>query len=145
MGRAAPFQLTTEFRLKLVPLIASVNAEPPAVALVGETEAIVGVAGGVGVITKFSAGDDPPELDTVTGIEVALATSVDLICAWSALALRNVVVRVLPFHFTVAPDAKLEPFTVMVKSEAPATTLGGEIEQIAGAFAEETVKPTAGE
>ena len=54
------------------------------------------------------------------------------------MALTNVVVRALPFHFTVEPEAKPAPFTDRVKSEAPATTLDGESEQIAGDEVENT-------
>ena len=49
------------------------------------------------------------------------------------------------FHFTVEPVLKLAPLTVSVKSVAPAITLAGESEQIAGDDAEETMKLTAGE
>jgi hypothetical protein len=80
------------------------KAAPPAVAVAGETEVIVGVGGGDGEITKFT-GDDvpppPPELVTVTEAVPALATSADVICACSAFALTNMVVRDLPFQFTV--------------------------------------------
>ena len=63
----------------------------------------------------------------------------------TVLALTKVVVRALLFHRTVEFVAKLAPVTVTVKSEAPATTLEGESEQIAGALLEETRKLTAGE
>ena len=49
------------------------------------------------------------------------------------------------FHLTVEFAEKLAPLTVMVKAEAPATTLAGESEQIAGALVEEAMKLTAGE
>ena len=77
---------------------------PPAVALVGMTEVIVGVVGGVGEITKSTGADappPPPEPETVTAAVPALATSVEVICACNALALTNVVVRDLPFQLTV--------------------------------------------
>jgi hypothetical protein len=144
--RAPPFQFTTESCTKLVPVRVSVKAAPPAVAFCGETEVIVGVSGGDGKIEKFK--DDvvpPPEFATVIGCVPELATSAALIAAWTALALTNVVVRALPFHFTVAPDVKPAPFTVSVKSEAPATMLGGVSEQIAGDDVENTGKPTTGE
>ena len=48
------------------------------------------------------------------------------------MLLTNVVVRLLPFQSTTAPEAKFEPFTVRVKSGAPAATLDGEIELIEG-------------
>jgi hypothetical protein len=144
--RAAPFQSTTESRMKFVPVTVRVNPAPPAVAFAGVTEVIVGVTGGVGKIEKFNAGvEPPPEFATVTGSTPALATSAALIVACTVFALTNVVVRALLFHFTVEFAAKLAPLTVMVKSEAPATILAGESEQIAGALVEEEMKLTAGE
>jgi hypothetical protein len=144
--RAAPFQSTTESGMKFVPVTVSVKPPPPAVALAGAMAVIVGVMGGVGKIEKFSGGvEPPPELTTVTGTTPALATSVAVICACTVLALTGVVVRALLFHLTVEFAAKFPPLTVMVKAEAPATTLEGESEQIAGAAVEELRKLTAGE
>ena len=68
-----------------------------------------------------------------------------VICACTVFALTKVVVRALLFHLTVEFAAKFPPLTVMVKLEAPATTLEGESEQIAGADVEEARKLTAGE
>jgi hypothetical protein len=59
--------------------------------------------------------------------------------------LMKVVARALLFHLTVELVAKLAPLTVMVNSAAPATTLEGESEQIAGAAVEEARKLTVGE
>lgn len=109
---------------------------------------MVGVVGGVGETTKFTAAEVPPaepEFTTVTVSLPAVARSVAEICACNELALRTVVVRGLPFQFKVAPEAKLAPFTESVNAGAPATTLTGEIEQITGALADETLKLTAGE
>jgi hypothetical protein len=102
--RAPPFQSTTEAGMKFVPVTVRTNAGPPAVAVAGEIEVIVGVGGGDGEITKFTGEDVPaalPELVTVTEAVPALATSADIICACSAFALTNMVVRDLPFQFTV--------------------------------------------
>jgi hypothetical protein len=44
----APTKLTIEDATKFVPLIVSVKAAPPATAVFGEMEVIVGVAGGGG-------------------------------------------------------------------------------------------------
>src|SRR5277367_3568093 len=144
--RAAPFQSTTEPGMKFVPVTVRVKPPVPALALSGVIEVIVGVMGGVGKIEKFSGGvEPPPEFTTVTGTTPALATSVAVICACTVLALTGVVVRALLFHLTVEFAAKFPPLTVMVKAEAPATTLEGESEQIAGAAVEELRKLTAGE
>jgi hypothetical protein len=128
-----------------VPVTVSVNVALKAVAFAGVREVIVGVTGGVGKIEKLSAGVTPAEFATVTGSEAGLATSAALICACTVFALTKVVVRALLFHLTVEFAAKLAPLTVIVKSEAPATTLAGESEQIAGAFVEEFMKLAVGE
>ena len=102
--RAPPFQSTTEAGMKFVPVTVRTNATPPAVAMAGETEVIVGVGGGDGEITKFTGEDVPPpfpELVTVTEAVPALATSADVIWDCKAFALTNMVVRGLPFQFTV--------------------------------------------
>jgi hypothetical protein len=125
-----------------------VNAAPPAVALAGAMEVIVGVVGGVGDITKLTVGDVPPpdpEFTTVTDAEPAVATSVAVIWACSEFPLRTIVVRDLPFQFNVAPDAKLAPLTDSVNAAAPAITLTGEIEQITGVLVDDTVKLSEGE
>src|SRR5580658_1535992 len=89
VARAAPFQSTTESTRKFVPVTVSVNPPPPAVALLGAMEVIVGMTGGVGKIEKFRGGVvPPPEFTTVTGTTPALATSVVVICACTVLALK---------------------------------------------------------
>ena len=62
----------------------------------------------------------PPGLTTVTGAVPAPAMSVAGIAAVSWLALTNVVVRVVPFHRTVAPLTKFAPVTVKVNAGPPA-------------------------
>ena len=146
VARAAPFQSTTESAMKFVPVTVRVKPPPPAVALAGAMAVIVGVTGGVGKIEKFKgAVEPPPEFATVTGSTPALATSAAVICACTVFAFTKVVVRALLFHLTVEFAAKLPPLTVMVKLDAPATTLEGESEQIAGADMEDVRKLTAGE
>ena len=49
------------------------------------------------------------------------------------MELTKVVGRLVPFHRTVAPDAKLFPFTVSVKAEAPAVADVGDRVVIVGA------------
>ena len=140
--------MTIEPGTKLVPVTVKVKAAPPAVALLGEMDVMVGVVGGTGATRKFTAGEVPapdPEFTTVTDWDPAVATSLAVICACRELPLSTIVVRGLPFQFNVAPDAKLAPFTVNVSAGAPATTLTGEIEQITGVLVDETLKPNAGE
>ncbi len=62
-----------------------------------------------------------------------MLTSAAEIDAVSRLVVEKVVGRELPFHCTVAPEAKFEPFTVSVKAGLPAVALVGEIELIVGA------------
>src|SRR6185437_1877467 len=45
----------------------------------------------------------------------------------------KLVVRLVPFHNTVAPETKLLPFTLSVKAPLPAVTLEGESELSTGA------------
>ena len=57
--RSAPLNLTTEPLIKLLPLSASVNAAPPAIALSGVSIAIAGTGFG-GVIVKTAASEEMP-------------------------------------------------------------------------------------
>ena len=50
------------------------------------------------------------------------------IAAVNCVALTNVVFRSAPFHWTTAPETKLDPLTVNVKSCPPVTTVVGVIE-----------------
>ena len=73
--RVVPFQRMTEDDTKLLPLIASVNEGPPAVAAVGESAFATGTAG---LIVKVSAAEVPPpgpEVNTVTRAVPAVAMS----------------------------------------------------------------------
>jgi hypothetical protein len=62
---------------------------------------------------------------TVTLNEPRDATSAALMAAVSFVELTNVVVLLLPFHFTTAPLTKPVPFTVNVKAPLPATVVKG--------------------
>jgi hypothetical protein len=118
---------TTEVETKPVPFTVSVNAMPPAVALVGETVLIVGA----GLFTvKVTALDVPPPGDgfvTVTLNVPVVAMSEARIAAVICVALTNVVVRAIPLKLTVDPLMKFVPFTVRVKAVPPAVALLGEI------------------
>ena len=63
---------------------------------------------------------------TVTRSEDAVATSAAGTDAVSWVAETKVVGSAVPFHTTVAPVTKLEPFTVSVKAAAPWVALLGE-------------------
>jgi hypothetical protein len=83
---ATPFKLTTEPATKLVPFTVSVKAAPPALALVGESEAIVGA----GFVTaKLAAPEVPPPglgLVTVMLAVPVLTRSLAGTCAMILLA-----------------------------------------------------------
>jgi hypothetical protein len=126
VARAEPAQLTTEVFTKFVPFTARVKPAPPAVALFGESEVMVGF--GL-LIVNVSAEEAPPPgagLVTVTGTVPALATSAAGTDAVTCALFLNVVVRGEPFQLILVPFTKPVPFTVSVKVELPAILLLGE-------------------
>lgn len=114
------------------------NPAAPAPTLLGERELIAGP----GLTLKLDAADVPPSgLTTLIGMVPAEATSPAAMAAVSCELLTKFVVRLLPFHCTVAPETKLLPFTVSVNADAPAPTLLGERELIAGPAFTVNVEP----
>jgi hypothetical protein len=90
---------------------------------------------GVAAIVNVCPFDVPPPglgFTTVIDAVPAVATSEAGTAAVSRVDETNVVVRAEPFHFTVAPETKLLPFTVKVKPALPAVTHVGLIEVVAG-------------
>src|SRR5579862_8994684 len=74
------------------------------------------------ITSKYAGFEEPPPgagLDTVTVAVPAVATSVALMVAVTCELETNVVVRALPFQFTVAPETKPVPFTVKVNVAEP--------------------------
>jgi hypothetical protein len=101
--RLLPFQRITDVIAKFVPVAVTVNAAPPAVALVGEIELSVGT-GFVAVIVNVTEPDVPPPgvgLKTVTAAVPVAAMSLAGMAAWSWVLLMKVVVRLLAFHRTI--------------------------------------------
>src|SRR5205823_13674610 len=99
----------------------SVNAAPPAVAVVGEIELSVG-AGFVAVMLNVFAVDVPPPgvgVKTVTEALPVAAMSLARICAVSLVLLTNVVDRLLPFQRTTDEATKLDPVAVNVNAPLP--------------------------
>src|SRR5205809_766045 len=118
--------------MKFVPVAVSVNAAPPAAALLGESELSVGT--GL-LIVNVCAPEAPPPgvgLKTVTGAVPGVAMSFARICAWSWVLLRKVVVRIAPFQRTTDELLKFVPVAVSVNAALPASALGGEIELSVG-------------
>ena len=126
---------------KLVPLIVSVNAAPPAIAEVGLRLVIVG---GKGLMVKTFAAEVPPLVVTVTFTVPAdpIRPALTVAVTWVALT-RFVVSAVLPQRIC-APDTKFVPVTVSVNAAPPATAVAGLRLVIAGGLGL-MVKVAAGE
>src|SRR5579872_3411824 len=132
--RAAPFQLTTEPLMNPAPFTVRVKAAPPAVAPVGAREVIEGT-GLAALMVKLALPDVPPPgdgLNTVTRPVPAEAMSAAVMAACTCVALRNVVVRLEPFHLTTEPFINPLPFTVRVNAAPPAVPLAGNSEVTEG-------------
>src|SRR6516164_5268220 len=82
------------------------------------------MAGGGGLIVTVAAEEVPPPgagVETVTLAVPTVAMSAALIAAVRLVVEAKVVVRALPFHWTVEDETKFEPVTVSVKAALPAT------------------------
>lgn len=125
VARAAPFQLTTEFAVKLAPFTVRVNAAAPAVAEEGERDVIAGS----GLMGNVELAEVPTEgFETEICAVPAAATSAADIAALNWVVLTTVVARGEPFQFTTELPPKFEPFTVRVKAAPPAVAEEGERE-----------------
>lgn len=94
------------------------TATVPAVALVGESEAIAGTGSELGdVMEKFTELEFTADgrLDTEIAAAPSEVVSVGRIAAVSCIALTNVVGRGDPFQLTTEPLTKFVPLTVRVK------------------------------
>jgi len=120
--RGLPFHCTVEEEMKPVPVTVSVNAAPPARALLGFSD----VAVGAGLLmVNVSALEVPPPgvgVITVTDAVPAFAISADVMAACKLVLEPKVVVRGLPFHWTVEEETKLLPVTVSANAAPPADT-----------------------
>jgi xanthosine utilization system XapX-like protein len=129
---AAPLKFTTDEELKFVPFTVSVKPAPPAVALVGEIDVVVGT----GLLTgKFMGAEGPPPgagLLTMTGKDPAAAMSAAVTAMVTCVAETNVMVLAVPLKVPVAPLTKFVPLMVSVKPAPPAVALVGENEVIVG-------------
>ena len=104
--RAVPFHCTAAPLTKFVPPTVSVNAGPPAAALLGVKLVSVGTGFGAAVIVNVSGPDAPPPgagFTTVTVAVPAVARSAAVMLALTCVALIKFVVRAVPFHCTAAP------------------------------------------
>ena len=133
VARAEPFHFADDVETKFVPLMVSVNAGPPALALLGEREVILGTAL---LIVNVTGADVPPPgagLNTVTGTRAPVAISAAVIAACNLLLFRNVVVRGEPFHCTTDVETKFVPVAVSVNAAPPAILVFGAIDVSVGA------------
>ena len=124
--RFEPFHCTWLLATKFVPFTVKVNDPPPAVALGGESDLVVGI--GLSIVNVSGADVPPPGagLVTVTMAVPAVAMSAAVIMAVTFVAFTKVLVRLDPFQFTIDVETKLVPVTVRVKAAPPAVVLLGE-------------------
>jgi hypothetical protein len=128
--RAEPFQSTASPETKLLPLTVRVNVEPPAVALVGDSEVTIGAGA---LMAKAMELDEAPLGGcTLTEAKPELAIKLAGTAAKSCIAEPKVVARAEPFHSTASPETKLLPLTVRENAELPAIAPAGESEVTVG-------------
>jgi hypothetical protein len=135
VARAVPFHRTTEPVVKPAPFTVSVNAGPPAVALLGLRELMLGVT------LKLTKAEVTPPDATDTWAVPAKRSRFPGTAAVNWFALTTVVGSGVPFHCAVASEAKPLPFTVKVNAPLPAAALFGLMLLMAGGA--NTVKGTA--
>ena len=126
--RAVPFHRATDWLLKLVPV--KVRLKPAAPTFADVCDIDVSIGAGL-LIAKLCPVDVPPPgvgLNTVTEAVPAEAMSAAGTEAVSEVALPNVVVRAVPFHFTTEVLTKLVPVSVSVNVAPPASPEAGAIE-----------------
>jgi hypothetical protein len=93
------------------------------------------VAAGAATIAKVCAAEVPPPglgLVTVTFALPTEAMSLAGMLAVISVALTHEDISVVPFHSTVAPFSKFEPFKTRLRATLPATALEGAIDARAG-------------
>jgi len=133
VARSAPAHCTWAPCTKPVPVTVRVNAWLP----VRVADGLSAVnAGAAFRIVNVSDADVPPPgagLTTRTCAIPAEAKSPAAMAALTALLLTTVVGRVAPFHCTVVPGTKPEPFTVRSIAGLPASASAGTSERTAGA------------
>src|SRR5262249_8510478 len=113
------FQRTVAPLTNPLPFTVRVKAAAPAVALVGDSEEIVGTGLLGAEMVKVALPEVPPPgvgLKTVTIALPAAEPSAAVMAAVNCLELPSDVVRFEPFQRTVAPLTNPVPFTVRVKA-----------------------------
>src|ERR1700730_143056 len=130
--RGRPFTFTTAPITKFHPFTASVKAGPPATALDGLRNEIVGA--GRKTLKAMLVELPPPGagLTVETKKIPALEMSATEMAAVSCLVLINVVGLAVPPNNTLEPLTKFVPFTVSVKLPLPICSDVGEIDEMVG-------------
>jgi len=126
VASATPFHFTIVPAKKFVPVSVSVNAAPPAFAVVGESRPKVGNGS---LIVNVIAADAPPPgagFNTVSAAVPPAAMSMAGTTAVSCVPLTTVVASATPFHSTIVPATKFVPVSVSVKPAPPAVAVVGE-------------------
>ena len=133
--RMPPSQRTTDDGTKPLPFTMSVNAGPPATAVLGLRVPTTGT--GFGAMTaNVSAVEVPPPGAGVTTLTVrapGVAMSPAVMVVSSCVALTNVVGRLEPFHCTTDELTNRLPVTVSVNDGPPARALLGDSSAATGA------------
>jgi hypothetical protein len=127
-----PLKFTTEPETKPVPFTVSVKAEPPAIALLGNSEVITGA----GLLTaNDELAEVPPpgaELVTVTGKLPTAEMSASVTDPVNCVGLTNVVALAAPLKLTMEVETNPVPFTVNAKADPPTVAVVGESVVMAG-------------
>lgn len=136
VGAWLPFHSTWEPEMNCVPVTVNVNAGPPAVALDGESEVIVGVGFGGVLIVKLSAPDATPPgagfCTTTLAVPVELRSDAG-ISADSEVLDAKVVASAAPFHSITEAGTKPLPDAVRVSAALPSAAEFGLIPLSVGA------------
>jgi hypothetical protein len=117
---------------KLLPITVKVNAAPPTVAVLGESDATAGVAGAE--IVKVIEAWPPPGwgFETISWVVPVPANCVAAMVVVNCEELTKVTFCCVPFQFSVELARKFEPETVSVKPALPAVAAAGETDSMAG-------------
>lgn len=131
-ARELPLKETVAPDKKPVPLTVNVKEAPPTIALLGESDVIVGT--GLFTVNCEFPEVPPPgaRLVTVTLNVPAAAISAAVTEAVNCVALTNVVDFAEPLKFTTEVETKLVPFTVSEKAGPPDVAFAGERDAIVG-------------
>ena len=117
-----PFHCTDAPERNPLPLTVSVNAGPPAVALVGFRDVSTGVGLLIGKFRLLEV--SPPDTTVIVAVPAdAIRLAETGAVSWPAFT--NVVYNPEPFHCTDAPERNPLPLTVSVNADPPTVALVG--------------------